>query len=66
MKTNICGKASFMLPLMCSNHGYHNSHHKHCNDEDDNDYGDNTVNYHNYSTNSNKKLQIFMLKEKYV
>jgi len=58
-----------MLPLMRSNHGYHNNHHKHCNVEDDDyDYDDNdtTVNYHNYSTDSNKDLQIFKLKEKYM
>jgi fatty acid desaturase len=67
-KTKRAVRISLMLPLMCSNHGYLNNHHKHSKDDDDDDDDDNnnTVKNHNYNTNSNKKLQIFKLKEKYV
>ena len=65
-RTKRAVRISLMLPLMCSNHGYHNNHHKHSKDDDDDDDNDNTVNNNNYSTKRNKKLQIFQLKEKYV
>jgi len=66
-KTKRAVRISLMLPLMCSNHGYHNNHHKHSkDDDDDDDDNDNTVNNNNYGTKSNKKLHIFNLKENYV
>ena len=55
-------RVSLMLPLMCSNHGYNNIHHMHIKDDDN----DKTVKNNNYSTNSNKTLEIFKLKETYV
>jgi hypothetical protein len=68
-KTKRAVRISLMLPLMFSNHGYHKNHHKRSTDKDDDadddDGDDDTVTNHNYSTNSNKKLQIFKLKEKY-
>jgi fatty acid desaturase len=59
-------RISLMLPLMCSNHRYLNNHHKQSKDDDDDDDDDDTVKNHDYNTNSNKTLQIFKLKEKYV
>jgi fatty acid desaturase len=62
-KTKLAVRMLLMLPLMCSNHRYLNNHHKQSKDDDDDD---DTVKNHDYNTNSNKTLQIFKLKEKYV
>ena len=63
-RTKRAVRISLMLPLMHSKHDYLYNHHKQCKDAAAAD--DNTVNNHNYSTDSNKKLQIFKLKEKYI